>query len=53
MAQKLRVLYHSHIVEIYGVDVIITDRYFVKDLVWYWRFAIWLFPRMFHLEQYP
>jgi hypothetical protein len=29
------------------------NRQFVSDLPWYHRFIIWLFPRMFDLEDYP
>ena len=34
-------------------DFITYDRIFVFHLPWYRRFIIWLFPRMFHLENYP
>ena len=29
-----------------------TNRIFVSDLPWHQRFLIWLFPRMYHLEEY-
>lgn len=29
------------------------NRQFVSDMPWYSRFIIWLFPRMFWLEDYP
>lgn len=35
------------------MDWFTYDRQFVSDLPWYRRFIIWLFPRMFDLEDYP